>query len=118
MPGRELGKAIVPAGAGAVGRRGIDDAGGRICHQRHRLPSGCVRQAKKDQVRRVHQLLPLHRVLPLVFVNEQQGNIVPGADPVVDLQAGGALFSVNIYDRLHVLSSIKAAMASIWRVVS
>lgn len=91
-----LRKAVGPAGGGAVGGGGVDYLGVPVLNKGDRLHSGSVGQAQKDQVGGVEELAPLLGVLPLVLVNEQQLQIVPAAQPFIDLQACGALLAVNI----------------------
>ena len=79
-----------------MGGGGVDHLGVPVLNKGDRLHSGSVGQAQKDQVGGVEELAPLLGVLPLVLVNEQQLQIVPAAQPFIDLQACGALLAVNI----------------------
>ena len=97
----QLRKAVGPVLRGAVGSGGVDDAGRRILHHAYRLPGSVVRQAQKHQVRFVEEFLPLRRVLALILVDEQQLNVRPGRQTIVNLEAGGALLAVNIYLGFH-----------------
>ena len=83
-----------------MGGGSVDDPGSRVLRQRHRLHGGGVRQAEENQIGLVHQPLPLGSVLPLVLVDEKELNILPSRQPVINLQAGGALLAVDIYNRL------------------
>ena len=59
-----------------------------------------VRQAEEREVRRIEQLFPLACVLTLVLINHQQLDILPVRQTVVNLEASGPLFPINIYDWL------------------
>ena len=97
LPLLQLRETVDPAGSGAVGGGGVDDPGVGIVHQGHGLPGRRVRQAEKHNIRRVHELFPLLRVLALGLVDQQQVDVRPEGQPVVDLQARGALLAVNIH---------------------
>ena len=97
LAGQQLGNAVYPALGGAVGGGGVDDPGLGVVNQGDRLFGSGVRQAEEHQVGLVQKLSAFLQVLALVLVNEQQLDVVPAAQALVDLQAGGALFPVNIY---------------------
>ena len=79
-----------------MGGRAVDDPGAAVCNEGYRLHGGGVGQAEKDQVGLVKELFPLGSVLPLGLVDEEQLNILPLGQPVINLQAGGALFAVDV----------------------
>ena len=97
LPGQQLRKTVDPARGGAVCGGGVDDLGLRILNKGHRLQGGGVGQAEKDQVGGVEKFLSLLGILALVLVNEQQLNVLPASQPLVDLKAGSALLAVNVY---------------------
>ena len=92
----QLREAVNPAWGGPVGGGGVDDPGIGVFHQLYRLHGSLVRQAEEHQVGLVHQLFPLGGVLALVFVDEQESDVLPARQPVVDLEAGGALLAVDV----------------------
>ena len=115
MVGGELRKPVVPTRGGAVGGGGVDHPGVGIVNHGHRLPGRLVGQAQEDQVGGVEAFLPFRRVLALFLVNEKKLDILAGGQPVVDLQAGGALPSVDENHRFHASRSwINCLRCSIW----
>ena len=106
LGGGQLGKAIRPGRIGAVRRGGVDDPHVGVVDQGDRLHRSGVRQAQEHQVSGVEQLLPLRRVFALVRVDGQQGDVLPIAQPLVDLQAGGTRLAVNVNGRFHDISSL------------
>ena len=113
--GGELREAVIPAGGRAVGGGGVDDPGVGVVDHGHRLPGGVIRQAEENQVGGVEALFPLRRVLALFLVDEQQLNVLPGGQAVVNLQAGGAFPAVDEYHRFHASRSwTKDFRLAIW----
>ena len=90
--------------------------GGRVNHpgigvidEPHRLHCRRVRQAEKDDIRPVEVLLSLCKVFSLVIIYQQEIDVPPAGQAVVDLKAGGALPAVNIHIGFHAsLASINA----------
>ena len=62
-----------------------------VLNQGHSLAGRGVGQAQKHQIRRVETLFALGGVLALLLVDEEKLDVLPGGQPVIDLQAGGAL---------------------------
>ena len=98
----QLGKAIDPARAHAVGGRGIDDLGARatgaafeLVDQGHGLAGGVVVQAQNDQVDTGQQLALGGRVFAPLGGDAHQFDGRHVLQPLPDLQAGGACFAVN-----------------------
>ena len=97
LVGGELREAVSPAVGSAVGGGSVDDADAGVIDQRDGLDGACVGQAQEDDVRPVEEFAALFVVVALVFVDAHQFQVVPGADPVKNLQAGGAALSVYVY---------------------
>ena len=106
LGGGQLGKAIRPGRIGAVRRGGVDDPHVGVVDQGDRFHRSGVRQAQEHQVSGVEQLFPFRRILPLGWVDGQQGDVLPIAQPLVDLQAGGTRLAVNVNGRFHDRSSL------------
>ena len=104
----QLREAVDPARRRPVGGGGVDDPGVGALRQGHRLHGRRIRQAEEHDVRCRHQLFPLRRVLPLVLVDQQQVDIAPRCQPVVDLQARGAVFSVDVDFGFHITPPLKS----------
>ena len=66
------------------------------------LSGAGVRQAEKDDVRAVQELLPLRQVMALVLIDPKEDKVLPGSDPFVDLQACGAGLAVDIDFCFHI----------------
>ena len=64
----------------------------------------------------IETFFALGGVLPLLLVDEEKLDVLAGGQPVIDLQAGGALPSVNKNHRFHghARSWMKCLMFSIW----
>ena len=85
-----------------------------VLQQRDRLHRRRVGQAEEHQVGRVEELFPLLRVLALVLVDEQQLDVVPLPQALVNLEAGGALLAVDVDFRPHPFrASTNASMLAI-----
>ena len=97
LVGGELREAVGPAVGSAVRGGSVDDADVRVIDQRDGLDGACVGQAQEDDVRRVEEFAALFVVVALVLVDAHQLQVLPGADPVKNLQAGGAALSVYVY---------------------
>ena len=95
--GGQLREAIGPVRGGAVGGGGVDHPGAGVLDEGHRLHRSGIRQAEKDQIRSVEQFFPRLRVLPLGLVDAQQLDVLPPAQTVINLQAGGPLLAVDVY---------------------
>jgi len=100
LPGGELGKAIGPALGGAMGRRGVDDAGLGVLYERDCLDGTLVRQAQKDDVGGIDELVARILVVALVIVDAQKLKVLPRADAVVDLETGGPALTVDVHPGL------------------
>ena len=79
-----------------MGGGGVNHTGVGVLDQAHRLHGGGVGQAEEHQIGLVDQPLSLCQVFPLVGIDGEQFNIVPLRQPLVDLQAGGALLAVDV----------------------
>ena len=121
----QLREAVDPALRRPVGGGAVNHPGLAVFYQAHRFHGGGVRQAEEHQVRRVEKLFPLRRVLALGLVDEEELDVLPGRQAVVNLEAGGALLAVDIHLWFHGMPpsySLRACMnvsiSSICRVVS
>ena len=92
----QLREAVNPAWGGPVGGGSVDDPGIGVFHQLYRLHGGLIRQAEEDHIGLVHQPFPFCGILALVFVDEQEPDVLPARQAVVDLEAGGALLAVDV----------------------
>ena len=97
----QLSKAVIPVRVGAVRGRGINDTGGIILDERNGLACRRIRQAQERNVGCVQELAALLSVLALVLIDEQQLDVVAAAEALVNLEAGRALFAVDVNFRLH-----------------
>ena len=90
----QLGQTIGPGRVHAVGRAGVDDAGGGVVDQRHRFARGRVGQAQEGDIRRVQQPRTLGRILAQRRVDAQHRDIATPAQILVDLQTGRSFLSI------------------------
>ena len=98
----QLREAVGPSIRRPVCGGGINNPGAGIIHQLHRLHGGGIRQTKEHQVRLVHQLFSLSGILALLLVDEQELQVLPAGQTVVNLQAGSTLLAVDInYRFIH-----------------
>ena len=114
--GGEFGEAVGPALRRPVGGGGVDDLRVGVLDHGHGFAGRVVGQAEEDQIRRIETFFALGGVLPLLLVDEEKLDVLAGGQPVIDLQAGGALPSVNKNHRFHghARSWMKCLMFSIW----
>ena len=116
LAGPQLREAVDPARRRPVGGGCVDHPGAGALRQGHGLHSRRVRQAQKHDVRFRHQPFPFARVLPLRLVDQQQADVVPRRQPVIDLQAGGAVLSVDVDLWFHIITPVKIRDKRYYRI--
>jgi hypothetical protein len=84
-----------------MGRTGVDHAHARAAHQRHGFARGVVGQAQQRHVAVVQRLGAVGRTLAMLGRQLQQAQIVPPGQPLLHLQAGGALVTIDENERGH-----------------
>ena len=100
--GPDLGEAVGPALARAVGGGGVDDPHRVALDQRCALARRTVGQAQDRDVRGVQQAPALLDVLALARIDLEQGQVGAPGEPLADLQARRAGLAVDEYRRGHV----------------
>ncbi len=81
--------------------RRINDAHLRVLDHRNRFYRTRVRKAQEHNVCGIEKFLPLGRIMPLIFIDPQELEILPLSDPFVDFKTGRSALSVNINLCLH-----------------
>ena len=112
---RELRESVHPAGAGAVGRGGVDHPGVGIFQPADGLLGRRVGQAQERDVRFVERFAAAILILALFLRQGKQGEIPPPGQALKDAQAGGARTSVYEYFDHGVTPEKKAIK---WKVSS
>ena len=114
LPLFQLRKAVHPIGMGAVGGGAVNHSGILVVDEGHRLHRGGVGQAEKDQISRVEEPSPLLCVLPLGRVDEEELNVLPLSQTVINLESCGTLLAVDVYlGPAHALASTNSSMRAI-----
>ena len=91
----ELGEAVGPAVGHAMRGAGVDHAGVGVTERGHQLLGRRVGQAEHGDVGRLGDLGALGEVLAVGHRQLEQLDVRPVLQPVVDLQAGGAVLAVD-----------------------
>ncbi len=100
LAGRQLGQAVDPARRRAVGRAGVDQPHTRPPHQRDGGAGGVVWKAQQGDVAGVQRLGAAGGVAALGVGQGQQAQVGARAQAVQQLQAGGALVTVDEHEGL------------------
>ncbi|KAG1430298.1 hypothetical protein G6F57_023036 [Rhizopus arrhizus] len=95
LPRVHLGKAVHPAGCGAMRRAGVDHPHLRVHDGRRGLAGRLVGQAQDGPVAGVDGFGAALRVLALGLGQRQQAQVGAAVQAFVDLQAGRALVAVD-----------------------
>ena len=91
----ELGEAVGPAVGDTVRGAGVDHHGVGVTQRRHQLLGRRVGQAEHGDVGRAGDLGALGEVLAVGHRQLEQLDVRAVLQPVVDLQAGGAVLAVD-----------------------
>ena len=93
--------AVGPVITGPVSCGSVDDTDVRIVDQGDGFDRARVRQTEEYDIRVVEEFLSFRQVVTLVFIDAQEGQVFPAADPFINLQACSSGLAVNIYFCLH-----------------
>ena len=120
LAGGQFGKAVDPAGRGAVRRRGVNDLGAGLaagrCHgvnDGHGFSGSVIMQAQNDHIDPGHQRAFGSRVFAQFGGNAHQLDAGHVLQPFTDLQARGAGFAVDKNFGHGVCSCLRGA----WRLM-
>ena len=101
---RQLGETVRPAVCCAVCGGCVNDAGVIVFDQGDGLPCRRVGQAQEHDVGCIQEPAAFFGIFALIFVDQQQLEVVTRAQTLIDLQAGGAFLAVDVNFGTHQLS--------------